>query len=328
MNTDPRRRNEPAEYADLAELLPAPGNPVLPQDRHTVLKEHLMRQFTEEQSPAPKPTARELLERPHSPRRRIALLAAPLALAAAVTLGVVALDDDNRPAPVTAAQHREAVQLLDRIATVAAERPATKVRNDQYIYTKTRGSGSVLGISKHVMRDAVQREEWNAVDGKRDGWIRVDPLPSNADSTTAPDTSQRVEGPVYGAPYLTYRELQSLPTDPDALRKKLYGDTNDVESSQEEAVFEYIETVLEEATLLPDLSAALYRTAAQMPSIRVDHETQDAAGRKGIGLTYTDASTGDHTWVFDRTTLEYLGTTKTAFLEIGVSDRSRQAPTG
>ncbi|MDT9698307.1 CU044_5270 family protein [Streptomyces sp. P17] len=327
MNTHPRRREQPAGHDDLAELLPAPGNPVLPQDRHAVLKEHLMRQLTEEQSPTPKPTARELLERPHSPRRRIALLAAPLALAAVVTWGVVAMDDETRPAPVTAAQRREAVQLLDRIATVAAERPAIKVRDDQYIYTKSRGAGSVLGISRHVMRDAVQREDWQAVDGKRDGWIRVDPLPSDADSTTAPDTSQRVEGPVYGAPYLAFRELKSLPTDPEALRKKLYSDTNDVESSQEEAVFEYIETVLEEATLLPDLSAALYRTAAQIPGIRVDPETQDAAGRKGIGLTYTDASTGDHTWVFDRSTLEYLGTTKTAFLEIGVSDRSREAPT-
>lgn len=321
MNTRPRRHEEPVGHDDLAELLPAPGNPVLPQDRHAVLKEYLMRQITDESAP-PKPTAGELLERPRSKRRRVTLVAAPYALAAAVTLGVVAMDDDvKKSAPVTAAQHREAARLLDRIATVAAERPAVKVTDEQYIYTRTRGAGSVLGIGDHVVRDLVQREEWHAVDGKRDGWIRVDPVEG-----TRPDSTERVEGPMDGVPYLTFRQLQSLPTDPDALLKKLRADTNGVESTQEEAVFEYIDTMLEEATLLPDLGAALYRAAARLPGIRVDHHTQDATGRKGIGLSYTDSSTGEHTWVFDRKTLAYLGTTKTAFLGAGVSDTVREAP--
>lgn len=328
MNTHPRRRDQPAEYEDLAELLPAPGRPVLAQDRHRVLKEHLMRQITQEQptSASIPPEIHKSPEHPR-PRRRLALLAAPLALAAVVTLGVAVVGstpDGTHDAPVTAAEHREAVRLLDRIATVAAARPSVRVRDGQYIYTKVRGSGDVLGMSG--LGGFVQREEWHAVDGERDGLIRVDPLPSQGVSTAEPDTSRRVEASMEGVPYLTFRQLQALPTDPDVLLKKFYRDTKGVESSQEEAILENIETMLEEATLLPDLSAALYRAAARIPSIRVEDSVEDAAGRRGIGLTFRDSSTGDHTWVFDPSSLTYLGTTRTALLEIGASDRRGEAP--
>ena len=37
----------PAEREELARLLPSPGDPVLTSDRHDLLKDHLMREFTQ-----------------------------------------------------------------------------------------------------------------------------------------------------------------------------------------------------------------------------------------------------------------------------------------
>lgn len=52
-------------------------------------------------------------------------------------------------------------------------------------------------------------------------------------------------------------------------------------------VFENIGVVLDESTLLPDLSAALYRAVAKFPGVRVVESVKGGAGLTGIGLTYT-----------------------------------------
>lgn len=48
---------------------------------------------------------------------------------------------DSAPIVVSAADHHAAVRLPDRIALVAAERPARTVRDEQYVYTEIKGSG-------------------------------------------------------------------------------------------------------------------------------------------------------------------------------------------
>ncbi|MGH1552797.1 hypothetical protein ACRAWF_14395 [Streptomyces sp. L7] len=177
MNTDPQ---------ELAELLPAPGRPVLSRDRHRVLREHLMQHITHEHDTVREQSTTTATAPGRPARRRLVLAAAPLALAAAVGLGVVAVDNarDAKDGTAAADGHQKAVQLLDRIALAAADRTAVTARADQFIYTKSQGSAAELGVqfnsaaelSRHKglftpkpYNGAVLQEQWDAVDGKADG---------------------------------------------------------------------------------------------------------------------------------------------------------------
>ncbi|MGW1610364.1 CU044_5270 family protein [Streptomyces sp. NPDC002285] len=340
MNTNPRRRDQPADHRDLAEMLPAPGRPALAQDRHRVLRESLMEHITE-QTAHERTGATDTPPAPSAPRhlrRRLVLVAAPLALAVAVSLGVMAVDsadDDKSGTPAagtTAGDHGSATQLLDRIALAAANRPAATVHDDQYIYTKSQGSAAELGVQfndpaelakrkgtgeSEQYKGAVRSEQWDSVDGKRSGLRR---------GVAVDDPSKEMTMAMYGAGYLTFRQLQALPTDPDALLKRLYSDDTRMPPNRRlEIALQNIGAIIDNATLLPDLSAALYRAMAKLPGAQVVEHVKDAAGRKGVGLTFEDAPEGS-TWVFDSSSLVYLGTTKIALLDIGVADRTGEAP--
>jgi hypothetical protein len=74
MTFKPWRRQEPLDHTELARLLPAPGDPVLSDDRHRLLEDYLMSNLIE--------NSRRLGMRRHL----LVRLAAPLALAAAAAL--------------------------------------------------------------------------------------------------------------------------------------------------------------------------------------------------------------------------------------------------
>ena len=333
MNTNPLRRDQPLDHHELAELLPAPGRPVLAQDRHRVLREHLMEHITREHETIHEQSATTTTSRPSPARRRLVLVAAPLALAAVLGLGVVAVDSaQDGKHGTTAADQQKATRLLDRIALAAADRPVVTARDDQYIYTKSQGSAAELGVDFSSAEElaqhkgtftpkpysgAVRQEQWNSVDGKRDGLRK---------GVAVADPSQKMTMDMKGTGYLTFHQLQALPTDPDALLKKFSGDAGNVTAARRtEVVVENLGAVIDEATLLPDLSAAIYRAAAKLPGVTVVDHVKDAAGREGVGLTFKGAPKG-YAWVFDSSSLVYLGTTDAALLGVGVTDRTGEVP--
>jgi hypothetical protein len=89
MTFHPWRRQEPLDHTELARLLPAPGDPVLPHDLQLTLEANLMNAMLDESS---RPARRR------SPGVRIVL---PAGLAAAAAAAVFALGHSG--APVTAA---------------------------------------------------------------------------------------------------------------------------------------------------------------------------------------------------------------------------------
>ncbi|MFI2367548.1 hypothetical protein [Streptomyces sp. NPDC018833] len=106
---NPWRRQEPLDHTELARLLPAPGDPVLSEDRQRLLEDFLMNNVTEDPRPA-------------RPRRRLAVrLAAPVALAACLAGTVLALDQTtpHSTSPVIATDRATASNLPQRISTVA-----------------------------------------------------------------------------------------------------------------------------------------------------------------------------------------------------------------
>ncbi|MEV6419392.1 CU044_5270 family protein [Streptomyces sp. NPDC051662] len=290
---------------------PAPPCEDLSSERQRFLKQRFLRQITRESVSAPSPV------RPVRPGRRrlTALVAAPTLLVAAVA-AVTGLTGVFRG---SAADHHEAVRLLDRIALVAAERPARTVRDEQYVYTKIKGSWPVSDEGT----DVFVREEWTAVDGARNGLARqvFEPGSPSLDSRR-PDGKTVLDK---DSTMTTYRELEALPTDPGALLEKIEKDTEGQGPAHGQAVFEAIAEMLPQSTLRPELNAALYRATARIPGVVVRQGAIDAAGRYGIGLAFhTDGD--DVVWVFDKDRLTYLGTNKVALLDVGIADATDQRP--
>ncbi|GHH07336.1 CU044_5270 family protein [Streptomyces lanatus] len=290
----------PTEREELARLLPSPGEPVLSSDRQSLLREQLMREIAVH----PNTVVRK------STWRRAAAFAVPLATAAAVTATLLVGGSDT-PAP-----DQQAVDLLNRIANVAAARPTTPVRDDQYVYVSTQSTDDVDEYGVVTLR----RDDWQPVDGGRSGLARIKIL-SGRDNPYLHDGDMKLGRD----PNVTYfRELEALPTDPEALYRKIW-DGTEGEGAHEEAALEEIGAMLPSATPLPELNAALYRAAAKIPGVSVVRNAEDIAGRKGVGLTFKDRDE-QATWVFDRKSLKFLGTDEEALLDVGIADKAGAVP--
>lgn len=302
MTPERHHRLEPEE---MAELLPAPGDPVLGPERHRVLRQHLMREIGRKK--------RKVKLRPFL-GRRLAVWAAPLALAATVATGTVVVDGLR--------DGREAVQTPGRSVTSVGDPPAITMGEGQFLYKRRVMSRDYTPSDADA--EIVQREDWHAVDGGRDGRALTGPEPADTDrlDPNAPTTERMA---ISGS--MDYRELQELPADPQKLLKHAYRKTEGQGRSPEEAALGYISTLLEPAALVPGLSEALYRAARRIPGIVVEGEAQDRIGRTGTGLSLPHSSTYDRALVFDVSSFVFLGVEETtALLEIGVADRVGEPP--
>ncbi|MFI6933787.1 CU044_5270 family protein [Streptomyces sp. NPDC050287] len=313
----------PEEREELARLVPGPGDPVLPSDRYDLLKDHLMRELT-------RPAAR-----PAGFRRRFAVIGVPLAATVATAVIITGLGIGRQETLTT---DPKAADLLNRIATVAAAQRAVPVRDDQYVYIRTQGSMKFSEDDVRILRDA----RWTAVDGKRPGLSRITVLvgpPFRERDPFASYSKGTHDRRLNADPNVTsFRELEALPTDPDALLAEIYaGSKGEGDQTRQSAALETIGGMLADATLLPELDAALYRAAAKIPGVSVVDNAKDFAGRPGIGLTFKNGNRDnqadkdgevdeDEVWVFDKKTLTYLGSDKEALLDTGIADALGKQP--
>ncbi|MEU9976489.1 CU044_5270 family protein [Streptomyces sp. NPDC051014] len=293
-----------AERAELAALLPPPEVSGPPSARMLGLEEGLLREIGRVPAAAPRPRS-----------RRFAVRALPVAVAAAV-VGAVATGGLGR-GPDEPRTDRTAVVMLDRIATAAAASGTTPVRDDQYVFTQVQGVQKIMDKGEDVFR----RSDWKAVGGDRSGLARITVLSGPSGRGTR---EMRLDA---NPDAVTYRELRRLPTAPAELYSRIWERTEGQGPTHEEAALEHIGAMLPTAVLLPELDAALYRAAARIPGVTFVRRAHDAAHREGIGLAF--GSGGDrHVWVFDRTTLGYLGSDEVALLRTGVADTPGGSPTG
>ncbi|MEU2238753.1 CU044_5270 family protein [Streptomyces sp. NPDC018338] len=353
MSTTPSRPT-PAEREEMARLLPVPAERDRPGRHHQALKDQLLREFRQDAGPAAAPAAK-----PRFGVRRLTIVAVPLAAGAlAVTLatnGQLEPRPDAGPnAAVAPGGERKtagatpAAVLLDRIATVAASKPATTVRDDQYVYVSSTVAWSSQSDADPVLRldTPHSRKVWLSVDGSRPGLLRErgeDTLLAGAldkDGRPVSDNPAGNPQPTLNSP--TYRYLESLPTDPDVLLKKIYDETRGSGPGPDQEAFVTIGDLLREQLAPPKVSAALYKAAARIPGVTVVDDAVDAAGRHGVAVARVHA--GERTeWIFDKKTLEFLGergvmvedttwgktgqvTATTAVLSRAVTDKTGEAP--
>ncbi|MFJ9583126.1 CU044_5270 family protein [Streptomyces acidicola] len=334
VRTERQNRGEKV-HEELIRLLPAPPERDLPPGRHSHHKDRLMQLIDDDQSRTPLPgqtsgqaqpqaqpqaqtqsPSQTPSQTPPTTRPRLRLLrpavwvpAAALALAGALTVGLVTNMDSGYG--VEPSDSETAVVLLDRIADVAAKTEATPVRDDQLVYIKSLDAGAEC------------QEDGSCEPGRlseREAWWSQEPGPVKQPALFyegggysplrellppgSPGTPAGIDRP-------TYQWLASLPTDPDQLLDELYRLTKEgvQEDGKEEAqvVFDKIGELLGNV-MPPRTAAALYEAAAKIPGVKRVEDAVDPAGRHGVGIRRVDKRSSWATeWIFDRDTLAYLG---------------------
>ncbi|MCX5230084.1 CU044_5270 family protein [Streptomyces sp. NPDC006553] len=296
--------------------LPAIEEHDLPPGRHQFHKERLMSQIHDDRSAAAARTPRNPF------LRKAILLPAATVLAGALAVGVLVftpgdartpLDRATGPALTTtigAVDAKGAPRLLDRISLAAAGAEAPNGRAGQYIYIETRSANThvktVDGESSLVSDPLHTRQSWRSPDGLK-GWL-IEPGNTGPEGITLEgrDEQGNVPTPHLGAPSHDY--LASLPTDPDALLRKIYDETEGQGNGKDQQAFTTIGDLLVESWPTPKLTAALYRAAAKIPGVVMVDSATDAAGRKGVAVARLDETSGQRTeWIFDSKTFTFLG---------------------
>ena len=319
-------------HDDTARLLPADRD--LPAARKQILKEHLMTELRRADSQPGQPgqpgtnrTRPRRRRRQGERSRRTVLVAGAVLTAAAVAIATaVAVGTHTSPHARQIAQSAPpatAAQLLARIATAAARQPSPVVRNSDFMYIRSRVAYEVDSISNGhetvSMEKPHERQIWLPVanicatsllieDGERtpispfpvtsDGKVDRHPMGNLRFNFTCPS-----EGHLGDA---SYRLLQSIPTQPDALLAYLKAGkkwTNDDPPTE-------IGDMIRETIMPPALAAALYRLAATLPGATLVPHATNAVGRAGIGIMWTSKTAKQvyqNEWIFDRTTLQFIG---------------------
>ncbi|TWG03783.1 hypothetical protein FHX80_112219 [Streptomyces brevispora] len=321
----PWRRREPLDHAELARLLPGPGDPELPQDRLTMLEEHLMNEIQQHQA-RPQMELRQFpVFSPPPPvverrsRRKVALIGAAVAvvvLAGVVGVGRLGLGQEDGaqalvPAPVVRVVPGTTQGLggaVDRISAAAGKEALLEPEPGQFIYVKSQVSWLSLehnvstGEKKTWVQKLHPREVWMSPNGRK-GWLIE--AGNGTTSTEGMDLDSDVE-PHLSAP--SYNYLKALPADPDALLKKIYAETGELGNGRNQEAFTAIGDLVAEQLMPAQLTAALYRAAAKIPGVVLVDEAKDAVGRRGIAIARVDEEAGERTeWIFDAKSYDYLG---------------------
>jgi hypothetical protein len=257
--------------------------------------------------------------RPRSYRKAAsAIAAAGIALAIAVPIAL--------PGGGTGGAEPAAAALLHRVALLAAQQPPEPAPlPGQYLYTRSENTPNLL----YVVGDGTTfrftapniRESWIGPDGS--GRILNTPgavtFPTDRDRLAwieagSPDLRWVVEDDDefdhLGPGVLTFSDYSDLPTDPEELldliesRELIGGPAGDWET------FVIIGDLLRETYTHPQVRAALYQVAAELPGVELVGRVVDGAGRPGMAVAYTkwnsDAPSRTEL-IFDPTTAELLG---------------------
>ena len=279
----------------LARVLPAPVESDLAPDRHRLLKEHLMREFTQPTTSPPSHRVRWLVP--------VAVAAAAAVAAGGVVLAIHHSATPDRATAVagpavsaSSGPATPAARLLDRVALAAAKTPAVKVGPHQFVYVSSVVSYLVEedngGPGKVWTEPVHHREIWLPNDPSMPGLIKengsTQPLPAGG------DTNAGLVG--------------SLPADPQKLKAMAYEETKGKGHGPDLVAFDWIADHLRESLPSPQVSAALYRAASLIPGVSLVDDAVDAAGRHGVAVGLFDSFDGQRSeWIFDPVTFAYLG---------------------
>ncbi len=249
-------------------------------------------------------------------------LAASGGLAAAVVAGVLVAQLDagvqrgtDAPATAVFAAPTDPSAVLHNAALVAFRSPVPRPRPNQLVFVESVNRyGSVSGDGVRTPGVPTVRQVWLSVAGAYPGMVRSRPkaggtweeiaIPGCRNGRTPIDASK--DSPCQLIP--AYRD--DLPTAAGAMRRVLYsgnyGSPAAAKPSRDQRAFTMVGDLIRESYLPPAALAALFEAAATIPGTVVERDIVDAAGRRGIAVTRTDAGSRDEL-IFDAKTYEFLG---------------------
>jgi hypothetical protein len=296
------------QITDLGRLLPAGVAPDLPAERLQILKEHLMVEYrlaAGNRRPTP--------QRRRARRPLIAALGAGAVLAAVVATVVALVLPGGQPGGRLGPASPAAVELLAKVANVAAQQPAPPVSNSEFMYIRSEVAYTMYsgGSQTGVMEPLHERQIWLPVANVCDwGLVIEQGQRTSLAPSLAKNPSTRIKcGPGnVGDP--TYRLLQSLPTDPRTLLNRIYAFDGPGAATQEQGkdgeAFNMIGNLIREAIMPPSTAAALYRAAALIPGVTFIGHVTTVEGQPGIAIAWTNRQ-DRYEWIFDPATLQYVG---------------------
>ncbi|WP_433327832.1 CU044_5270 family protein [Spirillospora sp. CA-294931] len=251
------------------------------------------------------------------PRRRVALrvgVAACLTVAVGTGLTLVqSLDGDGGPAA-------SAAEFGDRAARAIEDRPYSAPDPKQWVYVKARTAG---GFEMNTWWKGVDRswsepvEHWERIDELGVAFISYRTKQLVVDYRTT-ETGSWIS-PKGNVGY-RMRNYHTLPTEPDALLRKLYAVhyPNQVGKTRHDDVFEMLDKMLQNP-ISPKLQAAVYRALPKIPGVTLRRDVPDLIGRTGDAFAHVN-HLGERTSILiDPKTYRYLGTGVEAARDIPVN---------
>ncbi|MFG3134677.1 CU044_5270 family protein [Streptomyces sp. NPDC048211] len=293
---------------ELRAQLPEPHGPVLPDDRQRLLREHVMNEIHQVRAAESPKSVR--------PRRIRARYAVPVGMVAAGALAFTFLAGPGQgggdtgyhfsAAPVVKVEVASADgvgALMENAARHAEAGPATRVGKNQFVYVRSHYSNMQAEAGNPLKLKTYYRESWTSQDPAK---VRSR-LKQPGDDIIWSAPRDGDEGYLRDQRNQTYAALQALPTDPDALLKKLRADAA-YSGTSDQWLFEYVGGLIRENILPPETGAAIYRAAARIPGVVVVENAQDGDGRPGVALARTDERTHERReLVFDANSYDCLG---------------------
>ncbi|MWA01936.1 hypothetical protein F8568_016460 [Actinomadura sp. LD22] len=223
---------------------------------------------------------------------RLTLRIAAVGAVAAVTTAAVSLvmtDDEGRPRPAVPGigSVAEAAVVLDHASAAAKSRPYTAPGPQQWLYTKFKMTAPAhpSGIATGGPYTTKSWELWRRVDGKN--------------QYAAYENGKLGKSPATREAPLAAR-FDPLPTDPDALLRKI-GGGNDL-------AFHTLGTILAESLHPPATEAAIFQAIKLIPHVTATAGVVDADGRPAVSLGLTDPAGWLRSEILlDPKTYRYLG---------------------
>jgi hypothetical protein len=252
------------------------------------------------------------------------------------------------------AASKGAIQLLSRVADVAARQPAPHVRDSQYMYVETTAavpSSSPAPLTnkprpfpRHIHLKMITSQVWVPVDNLcRTGLEHGITAEGQTSSSTFSAQQPGVKCPnIGGLNDPTYRLLQTLPTSPHALLAMIYRVERGHGPGSAQEAFVTIGDLLRNTIAPPKVTAALYRAAALIPGVILVSDATDAIGRHGVAVARigpgVDGGVREEL-IFSKATLQLIGertviartgvtTTATAIIARAFVDHRGQVPPG
>jgi hypothetical protein len=232
----------------------------------------------------------------------------PSGLAAALVVGVIVVQQtDGGPATPSPAKNVGASEVLHRAAAFARSEPELHLRSGGYLYVRSKNAWGPGVDDPGEPKGGETREVWLSVDGSKPGLLRApcdnDPARSCDTPLVNEDAPGRQPVPVPGSHLWN---VQNIPKLLAGWRAEMNRPNPRPTEPPGSDAWEGVNSLLGESYVPPKLRAQIFDFLADVPGTKVEENTTDFIGRRGIAITKTMYKTRSE-FIFDRSTYRFLG---------------------